>query len=573
MCHRRKQDYSGNSYLGLHLGTQLLRALILDSNLKVAYVAQIRYDVDLPEFKTVNGILPDGEPGEYLANPVMWVKALDMLMDCLVKQGADLHSVASVAGAAQQHGCVFWSDLGLRRLCNLNAHLQLHEQLNESAFELSRTPTWRDSSTDKQVHEMEHAVGGPAELSSITGSRAYARFTGPQIRKIHSQCPEHYERTSRISLISSFLASLLIGGMASIDFTDGSGMNLMDIRRKKWSPECLDACAPGLARRLMKPIPSNRLQGRIADYYVRRWNFRPDCMVVASAGSKASELAGLLVEKDFLMLSLDTSDVVVMPLKRAPRLEDGHVMCHPTRTDEYMGVLCFHNGALTRKAVCEEVANGSWMRFYEMLGDTPPGNNGNVAVHFRDREIIPIAQGTLRWAAGIDFMSAECLQGLPAFDTPEIEVRAVIEGQIMHHYAIAREMGFHKSKYTKVIVVGEDSRSQQVQQIVADIFDAPVYQRSGVEVSLLGCAFRARYAFYEHRESNCNCRSCKMPKGRQPRLSYEEFFRNIPSGLHLAAEPTPGSEKIYTPLIARCTQICRLLAAKSSVYFYQDEEE
>ncbi|XP_017076003.2 LOW QUALITY PROTEIN: xylulose kinase [Drosophila eugracilis] len=332
MCHRCKQDYSGNSYLGLHLGSQLFRALILDSNLKVAYVSQIRYDLDLPEFKTVNGVLPDSGPGEYLANPVMWVKALDMLIDGLATQGADLHSVASIAGAAQQHGCIFWSDIGLRRLCNLNVNLKLHEQITESAFELTRTPTWQDSSTDEQVRQMERAVGGPLELSNITGSRAYTRFTGPQIRKVYTKCPEHYERTPKISLISSFLASLLIGGIASIDYTDGSGMNLLDIRQKKWSQECLNACAPDLARRLMKPIPSSRLQGRVADYYVKRWNFRPDCMVVASAGSKASELAGLLVETDFLMVSLDTSDVVVMPLKKAPVLEEGHVMCHPTRT-------------------------------------------------------------------------------------------------------------------------------------------------------------------------------------------------------------------------------------------------
>lgn len=568
MCHRIKQDYSGNSYLGLHLGTQLFRALILDSKLNVTYVAQIRYDVDLPEFKTTNGILSDGGPGEFLANPVMWVKALDMLMDCLVKQGADMHTVVSIAGAAQQHGCVFWSELGLRRLCNLNVNLRLHEQITESAFELTRTPTWRDSSTDVQVREMEHTVGGPAELSKITGSRAYTRFTGPQIRKVYTQCPEQYERTSRISLISSFLASLLIGGIASIDYSDGSGMNLLDIRKKKWSPACLDACAPDLARRLMKPIPSSRLQGRIGDYYVKRWNFRPDCMVVASTGSKASELAGLLVENDFLMLSLDTSDVVVMPLKKAPRLEDGHVMCHPTRRDEYMGLLCFQNGGLTRKAICEDVAGGSWRHFYEMLDATPSGNNGNVAVHFRDREIIPTAKGTLRWDAHISPMSAECIRGLHRFSTPEIEVRALIEGQIMHHWSIAHEMGFHHTPNTKIIVVGEDSRCQSVLQIVADIFNAPVYQRTGVEVSLLGCAFRARYAFYEHRESACNCHSCMMPTGRKTRLSFDEFFRDVPSGLKLAAEPTPGCDKIYKPLIERCSQICQLLASKSSVYFF-----
>lgn len=124
-------------------------------------------------------------------------------------------------------------------LPTLDFEKPLVEQLGD-AFSVKDSPIWMDCSTTEQCRAIEKAVGGALELSKLTGSCAHERYVGPQIRKIFEKQPEVYKVTERISLVSSFMTSLLIGGHASIDHTDGAGMNLMDIKLKAWSRKALE---------------------------------------------------------------------------------------------------------------------------------------------------------------------------------------------------------------------------------------------------------------------------------------------------------------------------------------------
>ncbi|KAG5862908.1 hypothetical protein JTB14_025690 [Gonioctena quinquepunctata] len=144
-----------------------------------------------------------------------------------------------------------------------------------------------DSPHSRRIVLLRHFL---KKLAEITGSRAYERFTGSQIAKIHQTKPDAYKITERISLISSFLCSLFLGKIAPIDISDGSGMNLMDIHTKKWNETLLKVCAPKLAEKLGEPVPSYTIVGSISDYYVERYNFNHHCKVIAHTGDNPASL-------------------------------------------------------------------------------------------------------------------------------------------------------------------------------------------------------------------------------------------------------------------------------------------
>ncbi|KAK9504271.1 hypothetical protein O3M35_010644 [Rhynocoris fuscipes] len=521
-------------YLGLDFSTQQLKGVIINGEYKILHDAFVEFDVDLPEFRTHKGVVR-GAKNTVSAPVLMWVKALDMLLEKLRICGADFSSVVAISGCAQQHGTVYWATGAQDVLKSLTEDYFLHTQL-ASCFSINNSPIWMDSSTKDECIALEQAIGGPLEVAKITGSKAYERFSAVQIAKIWKSKPTAYKNTERISLISSFACSLFLGRYAPIDLSDGSGMNLLDINTKKWSSKCIQATAPDLENKLGDPVPTSELLGSISPYFCERFGFSEECKIFPFTGDNPDSLAGMCLTSNDIGISLGTSDVLMSWLDEPKVLEEGHILINPISSDKYMAMVGFKNGSLTRERIRNMYSIDDWTEFNRLLDSTPRGNFGYLGLYYDVKEIFPNIEGNYKYdAAG---------NAIDKFPSSEIEIRALIEGQTLSKRAMIEHMGVHVGDNTKIIVTGGASRNESILQVIADVFGAPVYKTVYANSAALGSAYRAANC-----SSDCGDRNALPDSGHN---------------LILVRKPYDDCHQVYSPLLTRYKNIIENLLNKGN---------
>jgi len=469
-------------FVGLDSSTQSLSAVALDfEGQRVIFEHQVNFDERLPEYGTRNGVLPHEDPRVAHSSPLLWAAALDLLWADLRAQGQPLEHIAALSGSGQQHGSVYLRAEATAALANLDPGRSLAEQI-QPVLSRPTSPIWMDSSTSQQCQEIMEALGGPAATAELTGSCAFERFTGPQIRKFYQTDPVGYRATDRIHLVSSYMASLLAGKHAPIDRGDGAGMNLMDIRRCDWAPAALAATAPELGEKLPPIVPSDTVVGPLSPYFVEKYGLSPTALVLAWSGDNPNSLVGVgLIRPGRICISLGTSDTYFgyMPEPNVDPAGEGHVFGSPT--GGYMSLICFKNGSLAREAV-RDAYGMTWEDFSAALRRTPPGNRGAIMLPYFAPEIVPrvLEPRVYRY-------------GLEESDGPA-NVRAVVEAQMMSMVLHSRWMGVTTDT---IYATGGAAANRDLLTVMANVHDATVYQFEVGNSAALGAALRAAHGYYK----------------------------------------------------------------------------
>ena len=258
-------------YIGIDLGTSAVKLLLMDEKGQIHKIVSKEYPLYFPH------------SGWSEQNPEDWYE----------QTIAGLHQLLSDCGRSQIAGISFGG--------------QMHGLVTLDAEDQAIRPAilWNDGRSTAQTDYLNQTIG-KQQLSEYTANIAFAGFTAPKILWMKENEPQNFARICKIMLPKDYLIYRLSGSFAT-DYSDASGMLLLDVKRRCWSQQMLSIC--GITeQQLPKLHESYEVVGTLLPQLAEQLGLPSSVRIVAGAGDNAAAAIGTgTVGEGSCNLSLGTS--------------------------------------------------------------------------------------------------------------------------------------------------------------------------------------------------------------------------------------------------------------------------
>ena len=226
------------------------------------------------------------QPGWSQQAPEDWKKAVLEGLQALTAD-FDKRQIAGIGAGGQMHGLVI---------------LDRDDNVIRPAI------LWNDGRTAEQVDYLNNVIG-KEKLSACTANIAFAGFTAPKLLWLRQHEPENFAKIHKIMLPKDYV-NYILTGVHCTDFSDASGMLLLDVEHKCWSSEMLDIC--GVTESQMpKLFESYQVVGTLKPEIAKLLGFPETVKVCAGAGDNAAAAVGTgVVGEGGCNISLGTSGTI-----------------------------------------------------------------------------------------------------------------------------------------------------------------------------------------------------------------------------------------------------------------------
>lgn len=437
-------------YLGIDLGTQSVKVLIYDAQ-KRAVVAHSSASLDL--------ISASDGTREQMAH--WWIIALHQCLSRIDNQFKS--SIRAIAVSGQQHGLV---------------------ALDDTDAVLAPVKLWNDTTTAQECDEITTRFGGVQKLRDEVGNDMLTGYTAPKIRWLAKHKPQRYAQVKRFLLPHDYL-NFYLTGECVMEYGDASGTGLLDIRKRQWHSELLNAIDSDrdLAGCLPPLVESNAQIGVLRQEVAEQLGLPVGTPVAGGGGDNMMAAIGTgNVVPGRLTMSLGTSGTLFTHSDTPVIDPQGEVAAFCSSTGGWLPLLCTLNCTvateLTRQlfALSLEEADA-------LIENTPLGSEGVVTVPYFNGERTPNLPQGKAMIAGLDAVNYSQANVL----------RSAMEGAT---FALRNGLDVFSRlncDLSEICVTGGGAGSAAWRQMVADVFDRPVKILANDEGAAMGAALQAMW--------------------------------------------------------------------------------
>ena len=449
-----------NLYIGMDLGTSASKLLLLDASGKICNAVTKEYPLEFPQ------------PGWSQQNPEDWKKALMEGVPELLK-GFDGSKVAGIGVGGQMHGLVV---------------------LDENDNVIRPAILWNDGRTAKQVDYLNGVIG-KEKLSQLTANIAFAGFTAPKILWMKENEPEKFSKIAKIMLPKDYI-NYVLTGVHACDYSDASGMLLLDVEHKCWSKEMLEIC--GVSENQMpKLFESFECIGTVKADMASALGIPAGVKVVAGAGDNAAAAVGTgVVGEGGCNISLGTSGTVFISAEKFGVDPNNalHAFAHADGGWHLMG--CMLSAASCNKWLMDEIfKTDNYAGEQLAIKETALGENHVFFLPYLMGERSPINDTNARGT----FIGM-------TMDTSRADlVQAVLEGvafAIRDSVEVARSLGIEINKSK---ICGGGAKSPLWKRIFANVLNCELESLASEQGPGMGAAMLAMVACGEYPDVKSCC--------------------------------------------------------------------